>query len=221
MQLIGVIQMNKRYMQTNGKLEQSSVYTYAFNLPAIDTCPGAGDCVKFCFAAIEQKQYPSALKHRQDSFALSKSPDFIETINAELAMLRTKHKKRGTKFAIRMHASGDFYSPAYILAWATVVEMNSDIHFYCYTKSVALFKRMNVAGTFSNWSVIYSLSGTMDRMIDINKDRHARIFADEQSLYDAGYVLASEDDTIAWQSTNNKIGLVIFGAKRKQFVQVA
>lgn len=209
----------KKYLQTNGKLKQSSIYTYAFNLPAISTCPNAGVCKSFCFAAIEQNQYPQAMQHRQDSLALSKSIDFVPVIMAELQLLRKKHKKNGTKFAVRIHASGDFYSAKYMSDWNEIAHMNPDIQFYAYTKSVALGKRLqDKAG---NLALIYSMGGQLDSLIDVNTDRHARIFSSEVELTQAGYVVASEDDTVAWSNSNHRVGLIIFGAKRKQFNKVA
>jgi hypothetical protein len=209
----------KKYLQTNGKLKQSSTYTYAFNLPAIETCPNAGACKAFCFAAIEQNQYPQAMNHRQDSLRLSKSSEFTATIMAELQVLRKKHRRSNTKFAVRVHASGDFYNAKYMSDWNEIAHMNPDIQFYAYTKSIVLAKRLQDRA--GNFALIYSMGGQLDSMIDVNTDRHARIFSNEAELIASGYVVASEDDTVAWANSNNKIGLIIFGAKRKQFNKVA
>lgn len=209
--------MSKRYLQTNGKLKESSVMTYAFNIPAVDTCPNAGACKAYCFAAIEQRQYPQAREHRIASLALSKSTEFISVIMAELQLLRTKHKRTNTKFAIRIHASGDFYSLGYMLTWFGIAGLNPDIQFYAYTKSIAMAKKL-MARKPVNMVLIYSIGGQLDSLIDINTDRHARIFENEQSAIEAGYnVAASEDDTEAWQNSNHKVGLVIFGARKRAF----
>jgi hypothetical protein len=205
-----------RYMQTNGKLQNSSVYTYAFNLPAVETCPGAGICKEYCFALSEQKRYPSAMAYRQRSLDLSKSEEFIPTILNELDTLRQLHNKRGTPFAVRIHASGDFYSPAYIQKWITIIEMRPDIEFYAYTKSISMWEKLKRAHCVPpNLELIYSMGSNHDLAIDTDIHRHARIFQSEQDALDAGYTLASEDDTQAWSVANNKIGLVIFGATNK------
>ena len=207
------IKSSHLFLQTNGKLESSSIYTYAFNLPAVSTCPGAGICREYCFASAEQKRHPSAMAHRQQSLELSKSIEFIATITAELSKLRNRHIVRNTDFAIRIHASGDFYSMEYIRNWFRIMEAHPNIQFYAYTKSIALMKRI---GYFpANFICIYSEGGNQDALIDTQIDRHARIFGSEQLALDAGYTLANEDDAAAWQSTSNKIGLVIFGAIRK------
>lgn len=205
-----------KYLQTNGKLENSSVYTYAFNLPAIETCPGAGICKEYCFAASEQKRYPAAYTHRQHSQSLSRTEEFVETIGMELGMLRRLHAKRGTAFAVRIHASGDFYSNRYAMRWLLIADQNPDVQFYAYTKSVSIWRLLKRFRTLpKNLCIIYSLGGLEDNRIDLANDRHARIFQSEQDALDAGYALASEDDSVAWDQSNNKIGLVIFGATNK------
>lgn len=205
-----------KYLQTNGKLKDSSTFTYAFNLPAVETCPGAGVCKEYCFALSEQKRYTGVMAYRQRSLELSKSAQFVDTINAELDVLRKFHDRAGTKFAIRIHASGDFYSVGYIEKWADICNSNMDIQFYCYTKSIAHWRRYRHKQEIPrNLTVIFSLGSTMDAHINREEDRHARIFQTKADAIAAGYELANEDDTIAWQSDNNKIGLVIFGATNK------
>lgn len=201
--------------QQNKKMNKASVLTFNFALPAINTCPGAGSCKQFCYAALEQIRYPSANGYRNRMFELSKSADFISTINGELIRLRKKAK--GNKVAIRIHSSGDFYSTEYALKWSTIAEQNPDIILYAYTKSVAIFKHLQKKTVLpQNFIVIFSLGGRQDKLIDVNSDRHSRIFGSVEQAIDAGYDLANEDDTVAWSTTNNKIGLVMFGARAKK-----
>ena len=188
-------------------------------MPAIDTCPGAGVCADkgkgFCFAYLEQLRYPSALAYRERMLELAKSGNLVTTISAELDKLVAKAK--GKKLAIRVHASGDFYSAGYLLQWATIANLYPEVSFYAYTKSIAIVKYLQKQGWSSpvNLILIFSLGGKLDRLVDVNQDRHSRIFADVDSALAAGYTLASEDDSRAWSSSNNKIGLVMFGARKK------
>lgn len=202
-----------RFLQTNGKLKNSTIYTYAFNLPAVATCPGAGVCKVYCFALGEQKRYPSAMAYRQRSLELSKSRDFVPVLLAELDALTALHSRRSTSFAIRIHASGDFYSPAYARAWFAIMESRPKARFYAYTKSIAIFKYLGYAP--KNFTLIYSIGSNQDKLIDPDTDRHAMIFQSEADALAAGYALASEDDAVAWAPGNHKIGLVIFGATKK------
>jgi hypothetical protein len=206
--------MKLKYLTTNGKLKASSVFTYAFNLPAVQTCPGAGVCKAYCFAASEQKRYPSAMAFRQRNLELSQSKDFVATIAQEIKAIKALHAKRGTNFAIRIHASGDFYSPSYIKAWFAIMAIFPNVCFYAYTKSIALFKKINFGAVPPNFSLIFSLGSNQDSLVDLNVDRHAKIFATKAEALQAGYTLADEDDAQAWLQPNHKIGLVIFGATK-------
>jgi hypothetical protein len=206
------------FMQ-NKKMQKAGVLTFNFSLPAISTCPGAGLCADkgkgFCFAYLEQLRYPSALAYRKRMFELAKSGNLITTVSSELDNIVTKAK--GKKLAIRVHASGDFYSAGYLLQWATIAQLYPEVSFYAYTKSIAIVKHLQKQGWAapSNLILIYSLGGKLDRLIDVNTDRHSRIFATEEAALKAGYAIAAEDDSVAWSSPNNKIGLVMFGARKK------
>jgi hypothetical protein len=156
------------------------------------------------------------MKYRQKSLLLSQSEEFVPTMLSELDKLRIFHRDSGGQFAVRIHASGDFYSPQYINKWLTIIELRPGIQFYAYTKSIAMWERIQRLHTLpDNFRLIYSLGSSQDGLIDLEHDRHARIFCTEQAATDAGYTLANEDDTVAWQSAMNKIGLVAFGATRK------
>lgn len=217
--------------QRNKKMSKASVITYNFSLPAVKTCPGAGACAygsvnvaglseaerllvakkeAFCFAFLEEMRYPSAAAYRQRMLELSRTDDFVPTINAELAKLRRRHK--GAQLAIRIHASGDIYSLDYLLKLYAIAEANEDVLFYAYTKSVRLGQR-TVNLRPSNFVLIYSMGGTMDGLINPERDRHSRIFASEAEAIAAGYTPANEDDAQAWSAPTTKIGLVMFGAR--------
>jgi hypothetical protein len=57
----------------------------------------------------------------------SQQPTFVQNINEQL--LRKKVK------AVRLHASGDFYSKVYIQKWAAITRANPTISFWAYTRS--------------------------------------------------------------------------------------
>ena len=205
--------------QQNKKMGKASVLTYNFALPAISTCPGADKCKSFCYAALEQIRYPSANDYRNRMLDLTKSSDFIPAINGELSRLVKKAK--GQRIAIRIHSSGDFYSTEYALKWITIASQNPDIIFYAYTKSVAVFKHIQKTQSLPiNFIIIFSLGGRQDKLIDVNVDRHSRIFSSVEQAVELGYDLANEDDTVAWSTTNNRIGLIMFGARAKKGNQI-
>ena len=206
-----------KIFQQNAKMAKAGMLTYNFSLPAVETCPGAGKCAEagYCFALLEQLRYKSAMEYRQRMLDLSKTEQFIPLLNVELGNIR--RRANGRPVAIRIHASGDFYDPKYLLKWCVIAEQNPDINFYAYTKSIAMVRRFRKADMIpDNLVLILSMGSNQDELIDVERDRHSRIFATEEAALAAGYVLASEDDTVAWQSTHNKIGLVMFGARTRK-----
>lgn len=193
------------YLQSNRKLKAASQPALVFNLPAVETCPGAGACVKYCFAAAEQHRYPQARAHRQRSLELSRSAGFVPTILAELSRKRPP--------VVRVHASGDFYSWAYFLSWLDIARQSEQTQFYAYTKSHWMVRRARALGLLpANFTAILSLGSKADAYVDVATERHARIFESEAAALAAGYTLANEDDTAAWAADTVKIGLVAFGA---------
>ena len=203
-----------KLLQQNKKMAKASVVTYQFSLPSVSTCPGAGTCKQFCFAALEELRYPSARNYRARMLELTKdAPSFIAAMAAEVtACIR---RAKGKQVAIRIHASGDFYSPAYLQAWHCIATLCPSVQFYAYTKSVAIAQRLAHQRP-ANLTLIYSLGGTMDSRIDLATERHSRIFATEADALAAGYALANVDDSVAWASSNTRIGLVMFGARKRK-----
>jgi hypothetical protein len=106
-----------------------------------------------------------------------------------------------------------------MLAWFGIASANPDVTFYAYTKSIAMAKALESKRP-TNFILIYSMGSNQDRLIDVDTDRHSRIFASEAAALAAGYALASEDDTVAWSGTNPRIGLVMFGARAKKGNQI-
>jgi Gene product 88 len=218
---ISEVRTNMQIFQENKKMKKASFKTFNFSLPAIDTCPGAGSCAGtkrdgkgFCFAYLEQIRYPSAMAYRRRMHELSKTDQFVDVVGAEVKRLETKHGK----LAIRIHASGDFYSVDYFDSWVQVARNNSGTIFYAYTKSVAIVKHwVKLNGPLpENLVIIFSLGGLQDILVDLNTDRHSRIFADTETALAEGYAIAAEDDAVAWSNPNYKVGLVMFGARAKK-----
>ena len=121
---------------------------YMFNLPATKAicgriCPG-------CFAIREQKRFPTVIEARNKRLEASKQEDFITTIISEINSLRTKPKW------FRIHASGEFYSQAYVDSWHTIASSFPSITFYAYTKRLAHFDFSRLA-SLPNFVLINSL----------------------------------------------------------------
>ena len=191
----------------NAKLKKTSIENKMrvmnFSLPAYKTitgktvCPFAKDCIKYCYAQKGNYRYPSVIKGLNNRYELSKTADFVPQMNATIILQRPTH--------VRIHDSGDFYSPEYLKKWVQIANDNKEVIFYAYTKSIKFF----VDGLLlpKNLKIIFSEGSKTDDLINVAKDRHARIFKTVEELNAAGYIDASDNDLKAITS-NKKVGLV-------------
>ena len=113
-------------------------------------------------------------------------------------------KRKRSLDIVRIHDSGDFYSPAYRDKWFEVMKLNPGIRFYAYTKSYSLFTGIEIP---ENFSVVFSEGSKLP--LDLTK-RHARIFDSLEALNASEYQDASKYDLYAtkWFNESGKIGLV-------------
>lgn len=207
--------MTKLLVQ-NSKIKKSGnneIVVYNFGMPAlvsktgIKTCPMAGKCATGCYAKSGAYLFSNVAKAYENRLQAALSPEFSKLIQTELnsAIKRAKTKK----VYIRIHDSGDFFSAEYTKKWFIVMLNNPSVTFYAYTKMISFFKGMKLP---SNFTLIYSLGGREDNLIDWNTDRHSRVFETSQELIDAGYVDASKSDLQAI-GNNKRIGLTYHGNK--------
>lgn len=169
---------------------------FNFGIPAQSTCLWADACKAFCYAskgAYAWSNVKPAFERRLDC---TKTNDFIPMMIGEILAKKATH--------IRIHDSGDFYSREYLHKWFKIMDSLPHVQFYAYSKSLPLFVKERLP---SNFTLIKSLGGKKDSMIDQSKDRHARIFKSEAELLKAGYINASNDDLLAI-SNNFRVGLV-------------
>jgi hypothetical protein len=167
------------------------------------TCPFAGSCIKLCYAkkgAYRWGNVERALTRRYES---SKEENFVDRITWELSRI-----KKNKQVYIRIHDSGDFYSPAYFNKWVEIAMQNRDVRFYAYTKSHSFIRSKFIP---YNMDLIFSLGSTNDELIDQETERHSKIFYSADEMIDQGYTDASEYDLLAtkWFTENHKIGLII------------
>jgi hypothetical protein len=173
-----------KFSKGNAKLDAS---TLVFNLPAGRTCPGASKCLSMarvdqdgkrriqdgehtqfrCFAASSEVQYDGAFYNRANN--MQTVVDYLqvgidhaaEQINVALQHFKTRNTK-----LVRIHESGDFFSLAYLQAWVKVAQMNPNLKFYCYSKSLHIFTEFGVTNLPANFYLTASYGGKFDYMID-------------------------------------------------------
>jgi len=196
-----------KLLTQNSKLKKTSIENKMrvmnFSLPAYKTitgktvCPFAKDCIKYCYAQKGNYRYPSVIKGLNNRYELSKTAEFVPKMNATITLERPTH--------VRIHDSGDFYSIAYLNKWVTIANDNKEVIFYAYTKSIKFF--INGLKLPKNLKIIFSEGSKTDNLINVKKDRHARIFKSKELLQASGYIDASNNDLKAI-TDNKKVGLV-------------
>jgi len=189
-------------MKKTSKENKSKILN--FSIPAFKTkagkttCPFAGGCQKYCYAQKgNYTRFPIVQELMEQKYLLSKQENFNTLMNEEIKKKKPTH--------VRIHDSGDFYSPEYLNKWVTIAKQNKDVIFYAYTKSIKFFTEGLTVPT--NLKIIFSEGSKIDNLIDVNKHRHARIFKDVATLLSAGYIDASSNDLQAI-TDNKKVGLV-------------
>ena len=203
--------MKLNLLTQNTKIKETSnalgVKVFNFSIPAYKsetgkvTCPFADKCIKFCYAQKgNYKRFPSVRNGMEKKFSLTKQDNFIELMNQEI-------KKKKPDF-IRVHDSGDYYSPKYLNKWLTIAKDNPKVKFYSYTNSIKFIKDLETIP--QNFDFIFSDSGKQVNLIDKTKDRHTKIFNSIESLNKLGYKNASKIDLYStkWFNNTNKVGLI-------------
>lgn len=200
----------------NKKIKSSSTNSltvYNFGIPALisetglKTCPMAGKCAVGCYAKSGAYVWGTVKAAYERRLAATLQGDFVQVMSADIEKILSK---RSTKnLIIRIHDSGDFYSLEYLSKWFQVMIRFPQVKFYAYTKMVEMSK-----GRFlpANFTLIFSLGGKQDNLINQKNDRHSRVFETVDELLESGYVDASHDDMLAL-TENKKVGLVYHGAK--------
>jgi hypothetical protein len=194
----------KLLSNSNSKLRKDGIL--GFGLPPVMTCPGAGECRKFCYGCkgLYQifKDNITACQNRK--LKATKDMFFFATITAELKAKRVK------PIAVRIHDTGDFYNQEYFDKWVDVANSNPDILFYAYTKSLHL----NFSKRPSNLKLIGSVGGKWDdrltaMWVKCEIDSVARIFEIGEDI-PATHVNVSDSDAMAIYAVKNRYLIGIY-----------
>ena len=98
-----------------------------FNLPRIDTCPGASAlCIKHCYVK-RSNRFPQVSPSHKARFEATKQADFVDRMVHDI--------KNSGKKIIRIHTAGDFFSAKYTADWVKIAKQNPEVAFYAYTRS--------------------------------------------------------------------------------------
>jgi Gene product 88 len=194
----------------NKKLTEGIV---AFGLPAYRSatgfavCPMAGSCAGLCYARQGQYVLPNVEQPREHNLAWLRShsaEDFASAMRADVGALHRSWK------IVRIHDSGDFFTPAYLRAWRDVARQHPTRLFYGYTKMIRLLQQV-WDQLPPNMRLVQSFGGKEDKYIDMARP-HARIFATTEDLVASGYTDCSHSDQPVYEGAV-RIGLVYHGSR--------
>ena len=205
--MINLLTQNSKLKKTS-KTNNKRIFN--FSIPAHKTksgkivCPFAKACLSYCYAQKgNYTRFPVVRELMEKKYTITKQNNFADLMHAEIKQKRAD--------VVRLHDSGDFYSINYLLKWVQIANRNKNILFYAYTKSVPFFKKESIKNIIpENLKIIYSLGSKKDNLINLDQDRHARIFTGinaENDLIASGYINATNNDLNA-TTDNKKVGLV-------------
>jgi len=180
-----------------GFVRRTTYYTgvvYEWNLPTGWTCPQAKTCLVYvdratgkqdnrsqdyrCYAAAAER-FPSAREARWRNFVVTRSGPLPEL-------------PRGAT-AVRIHASGDFYSQGYFDQWLAYADDHPGVRFWAFTKSIGFWVR-RLDEVPNNLVLTASLGGWQDSMAHAYHLRHARVVASREEAARWGLDIDTNDD---------------------------
>ncbi len=182
-----------------------------FNIPRLRakdgqvTCPYAGICADYCYAAQGRFVMPMAQSVREGNLHKLNTLSWDEIKSALCEDL----KRYRTTTHVRIHDSGDFFSKNYYRTWLSVALQFPQIIFYAYTKSIPLIEWESHS---KNFRLVQSIGGKRDKDIDETRP-HSKVFTSVADRKRAGYCDGNISDMPAILG-QIKIGLVYHGTKK-------
>jgi hypothetical protein len=101
---------------------------WQFSIPARKTCPGKSKlCDRLCYAANGFFRMKSVKGRLAKNLRATRDPGFVDDVVAQI--------RRGGIRVVRIHVSGDFFSPEYAEKWVEIVKRCPDTTFFLYSRS--------------------------------------------------------------------------------------
>jgi hypothetical protein len=122
----GKLSRRPNYVLSRGN-DKIGTAIFAFNLPAVDTCPGMSAACDSCYAQRGRWVFPKVQEALRRNWEASRQSFFAERMIREIRTRRVH--------VVRIHAAGDFYDARYIRCWAQVARNCFKTTFYAYTRS--------------------------------------------------------------------------------------
>lgn len=117
-------------------------------LPGV-TCPGAGDCINYCYS-YRAWRYPAAFaRMAQNAYFMRFAPSVIADAFLLIAA------KRPDGFDFRLYVDGDFANWKDVVFWMNALHETPNARAYGYSKS---FKALLIYDKLANWPANYMLN---------------------------------------------------------------
>lgn len=188
-------------LRQNRRLRALRIYNWtlpalAAQLPDgrnVKVCRSAGVCAQACYARNGTFLWPVVKARHTENLrlVLDEPQQWQEQMLAELAAPRMDGAW------VRVHDSGDFFSLDYLVQWLEIMRARPRTRFYAYTKEVRLFREVVEPDPPGNFWWVYSFGGLQDADLDIDRDRVADVFPDEESIEAAGWSSQAGSDLLA------------------------
>lgn len=215
-----IMQRPATILKQNAKIQKSGGVNYVFfniGLPAIkglvvdektgkfkiiDTCPGAGECKKFCYArkgGYVQFKRASMMSTRLLNFLVNDWDGFKNKLIGELKQQEEVYSKKNTKVIVRWHDSGDFFSPDYLKVAFEIAESLPNIIFYAYTKIASASSGKKPKNFVMNFSK--GAAPEQEKQVDTKKQKHS-VVVPKQMFSDLSRKVGDDeyDKKLEWNS---------------------
>lgn len=201
--------MGLSLLTQNSKLKKTSAHfgvrVFNFGIVAYKSksgkvvCPFADKCIKYCYAQKGAYIWSNVSPAFEQRYEATKLDNFQDRMNAEITKKRAEF--------VRIHDSGDFYSPKYRDKWFDIARANPTVKFYAYTNSLDMFRDVEIP---SNFDLTFSDGGTLAHTINKDTEKHSKVFTTKEQMDAEGYVDASKYDLYStkWFNPTKKVGLL-------------
>ena len=123
----------KAYKKRTGYLKNSNSKLgrkiYAFDLPAVVSCPDYKECFKTCYANKGTFLFKSTKQSNTFNYAIA----IHDTKYLQNELIKEIIKKKIK--TIRIHSSGDFFNIEYFLLWVNIANRFKDLNIFTYSKA--------------------------------------------------------------------------------------
>ena len=128
-------------------------------LPGKDFCPGAGDCLAWCYS-FRAWRYPAAFARQvQNTMLLSQMDGDFDIMEAFRDTCAAMVKRGVPNFTVRLYVDGDFRHKDDVLFWADLMRRFPHIDFYGYSKSFRVLLSYHALGFGMPTNYTLNLSG--------------------------------------------------------------